>query len=263
MLDAVPEPFYIRNRQPSHESQTAIWLFLFMPMNCIVTAGPTIEPLDEVRRLTNFSTGKLGTELAAYLHRLGHKVTLLRSRTAVFNQVPPGVSLQIFSTTSDLFHLLHEHSAKSEDIQMVFHAAAVCDFKFGDLYRKDASGNLVAVNQDGKIPTHTGPLFAALLPTPKILNQLRTLFPSARIIGWKYEVDGSRQDAMTKGIRQMTEAQTDACVVNGPAYGKGFSLLLKEKESDSKTPTLHAEDHSKLFLLLSNWIQGEKMNSEL
>ena len=36
-------------------------------MNCIVTAGPTFEPLDDVRRLTNFSTGRLGTELANFL----------------------------------------------------------------------------------------------------------------------------------------------------------------------------------------------------
>ena len=36
-------------------------------MKCIVTAGPTYEPLDKVRRLTNFSTGQLGTELANHL----------------------------------------------------------------------------------------------------------------------------------------------------------------------------------------------------
>ena len=36
-------------------------------MRCIVTAGPTYEPLDEVRRLTNFSTGRLGIELANFL----------------------------------------------------------------------------------------------------------------------------------------------------------------------------------------------------
>ena len=39
----------------------------FKNMNCIVTAGPTYEPMDNVRRLTNFSTGKLGTELANFL----------------------------------------------------------------------------------------------------------------------------------------------------------------------------------------------------
>src|SRR3954471_6241897 len=46
-------------------------------VHCLVTAGPTYEPLDEVRRLTNFSTGQLGTELAAFLTANGHRVTLL------------------------------------------------------------------------------------------------------------------------------------------------------------------------------------------
>ena len=46
-------------------------------MNCIVTAGPTYEPLDDVRRLTNFSTGRLGTELANFLAARGHTVILL------------------------------------------------------------------------------------------------------------------------------------------------------------------------------------------
>ena len=51
-------------------------------MNCIVTAGPTFEPLDEVRRLTNFSTGRLGMELANFLAARGHKVVLLIGETA-------------------------------------------------------------------------------------------------------------------------------------------------------------------------------------
>ena len=46
-------------------------------MRCIVTAGPTFEPLDEVRRLTNFSTGRLGTELANFLQAAGGDVSLL------------------------------------------------------------------------------------------------------------------------------------------------------------------------------------------
>jgi phosphopantothenate---cysteine ligase (CTP) len=43
----------------------------------VVTAGPTFEPLDEVRRLTNFSSGKLGSQLADYLVAHGHQVILL------------------------------------------------------------------------------------------------------------------------------------------------------------------------------------------
>jgi drug/metabolite transporter (DMT)-like permease len=47
-------------------------------MKCIVTAGPTYEELDEVRRMTNFSTGALGSELANYLVDQGRAVELLR-----------------------------------------------------------------------------------------------------------------------------------------------------------------------------------------
>ena len=53
-------------------------------MNCIVTAGPTYEPLDDVRRLTNFSTGRLGTELANYLAARGHNVILLLGEPATY-----------------------------------------------------------------------------------------------------------------------------------------------------------------------------------
>ena len=66
------------------------WLFLppvpayAAAMNCIVTAGPTIERLDDVRRLTNFSTGRLGTELANFFTARGHKVALLISESATY-----------------------------------------------------------------------------------------------------------------------------------------------------------------------------------
>ena len=43
-------------------------------MRCIVTAGPTYESLDEVRRLTNFSTGRLGAQLARFLGERGEFV---------------------------------------------------------------------------------------------------------------------------------------------------------------------------------------------
>ena len=45
-------------------------------MNFIVTAGPTYEELDNVRRLTNFSTGRLGSELVNFLVARGHQVEI-------------------------------------------------------------------------------------------------------------------------------------------------------------------------------------------
>ena len=71
-------------------------------MNCIVTAGPTYEPLDDVRRLTNFSTGRLGTELANFLAARGHKVTLLVGEQATYSGERGMEHVIFFSTTADL-----------------------------------------------------------------------------------------------------------------------------------------------------------------
>src|ERR1700758_4552980 len=98
-------------------------------MNCIVTAGPTFEPLDQVRRLTNFSTGRLGSELAAFLHGKGHNVVLLLSDQAAYRGNTKALQVETFTTTADLREQLR--SLSSDSVNAVFHAAAVCDFGFG------------------------------------------------------------------------------------------------------------------------------------
>ena len=65
-----------------------------MRLRCIVTAGPTCEPLDDVRRLTNFSTGRLGSRLAAHLASQGHEVVLLRGEAAT-HSLPVEASITI------------------------------------------------------------------------------------------------------------------------------------------------------------------------
>jgi phosphopantothenoylcysteine decarboxylase/phosphopantothenate--cysteine ligase len=64
-----------------------------------------------------------------------------------------------------------------------------------------------------------------LTPTPKILQRLRGWFPKARLAGWKYELEGDRAQVINLAEKQLEENQTDACVVNGPAYGMGYGLV--------------------------------------
>ena len=192
-------------------------------MNCVVTAGPTYEPLDDVRRLTNFSTGRLGTELANYLAARGHKVILLIGETAVYAGERKAQRVEFFSTAVDLREKLKSFSAKKVD--GIFHAAAVGDFAFGRVFEPDANGKLAEIKGEKKLSTRRGKLLAELLPTPKILLELRGWFPKTKIVGWKFEADGRRADAISAGQSQVAECSTDFCVVNGPAYGEGFGLV--------------------------------------
>ena len=189
-------------------------------MNCIVTAGPTVEPLDSVRRLTNHSTGTLGTELANHLASHGHPVLLLRSLTATAAPPIPGVATETFGTSRELLALFQRH-ATGEPVAL-FHAAAVGDFEVGSVFRREADGSLTRL-QSGKYSTRDGDLLAELRPTPKVLAQLRDLYPKAWITGWKFEVDGTRDDVMVRARAQVEDCRSDAVVANGPAHGPGFT----------------------------------------
>ena len=191
-------------------------------MNCVVTAGPTYETMDNVRRLTNFSTGRLGTELANFLTARGHTVTLLRGEQATFCGDQQALRVKPFSTTADLMEKLQ--ALAKLDIGAVFHAAAVSDFTFGKIWLRSEQGELSEI-KSGKISTRQGTLLAELVPTPKIIASLRTCYPQAKLIGWKFEVDGDRTSVLRAAESQLRDCRTDACVANGPAFGPGFGLV--------------------------------------
>lgn len=208
-------------------------------MRCIVTAGPTWEPLDRVRRLTNFSTGSLGGDLANALALEGHDVLLFLSEAATWHSPLAAVGVEPFSTTDSLADGLRRLATPGPIA--IFHAAAVSDYRPGTVFLRGADGTLTPLTA-GKVDSRAGSLLVELVATPKVLPQLRDWFPDARITGWKYEVDGTADDALDRGRRQLASARTDACVVNGPACGTGFTLLRRDLPAvllDSRAQLIH------------------------
>lgn len=210
-------------------------------MICLVTAGPTFEPLDGARRITNFSTGQLGTELANFLAAQGHEVTLLIGQQATYPGERRAQHVETFTTTMDLSARLEARVGKS--IGAVFHAAAVSDFAFGKVWSRAPDGQLTEI-KSGKYSTREGTLLAELVPTKKIIANLREWFPEARLTGWKYEVEGNQMDVIDTGKKQIAECRLDSCVANGPAYGNGFGLLQKDGAC------AHFENKAELFAAL-------------
>lgn len=193
-------------------------------MHCIVTAGPTYETMDNVRRLTNFSTGRLGTDLANFLTERGHAVTLLLGEQATHGGERKAQRVEPFTTTANLREKFRAFATLN--VGAVFHAAAVSDFTFGKIWLRSPAGELSEV-QSGKISTRQGTLLAELVPTPKLIAELRGLFPVAKLVGWKYEVDGDRARVLAAAEQQLRDCRTDVCVANGPAYGSGFGIVTE------------------------------------
>lgn len=183
-------------------------------MTSLVTMGPTQEPLDTMRLISNRSTGELGTLLAETLAAGGNHVIALRGTGSTASYAPlhhEKIRVIPFTTTEDLRQALEKLSVSTR-IDAVYHAAAVSDF-------------YLPGGGQGKIPTKQGALTLTLEPTPKLLPKMRSWFPEARITGWKFEASGGREESLAAGRVQITECTTDACVVNGPSYGEGFGLL--------------------------------------
>jgi phosphopantothenoylcysteine decarboxylase/phosphopantothenate--cysteine ligase len=214
-------------------------------MNCIVTAGPTYEKMDEVRRLTNFSTGQLGTELANFLTASGHDVTLLIGEQATYCGERRVNRVETFSTTDDLRQWLRAQA--DGGVNAIFHVAAVSDFTFGKIWARSSQGELTEVRA-GKISTRQGTLLAELVPTRKIISELRDWYPQSKLIGWKYEADGNRSSVVANAARQLHESLTDACVANGPGYGDGFGIVTPNGRC------AHAVERPALFEALASLI---------
>lgn len=189
-----------------------------MRMKIVITCGPGSEPIDAVRRITNFSTGELGILLANRLARAGCGVTLFRGTGATCAIPVEGATVVPFTTNDDLRAAL-EALPHRDDVAAIFHAAALCDFKITRVLDADG-GELKA----SKIPSSLPRLQLVLEPSPKLIAELRALFPKSRIVGWKYELAGGRDEAVGKAVQQIHANQTDACVVNGAAYGAGFGF---------------------------------------
>ncbi len=207
-----------------------------------VTCGPTYEPIDEVRRITNFSTGRLGTKLGNFLTALGHEVFSLRGHYATYTGPNNAAHIIPFTTTENLAENLRR-LAETAQIEAVFHAAAVADFRVDQIL--DESGASV---QGRKISSRAGSLALILMPTVKIIRNLRAWFPQARLFGWKFEVEGNRDQALANARHQIQECATDVCVVNGRAYGEGFGVLVSDGQF------AHCPDEVSLFETLHDGI---------
>ena len=196
-------------------------------LHAIVTCGPSYEPIDEVRRITNFSTGELGELLTNRLTRAGFAVTCLGGVAAPRTWSLEGAEYVPFTTNDDLQAKLTALSERAE-VAAVFHAAALADFRVG------------RTGDERKLSSRAGALTLTLIPAAKLIGQLRELFPRAWIVGWKYELDGTAELAIAKARRQLAENHTDLSIVNGAAYGEGFGIVR------SAGPLDHLADKSAL-----------------
>ena len=169
-------------------------------MKVIVTCGPSYEPIDQVRRLTNFSTGELGVHLSNQLTRAGFEVFCLKGSGATYPGPADHCHLSLFDTNDNLLELLEQTSAAHE-IAAVFHVAALCDYKVKRV--EDDQGRSC---NSPKIASRSGALTISLESATKVIAKMRHLFAESILVGWKYEFAGTPPEALAKPCGRYTLA---------------------------------------------------------
>ena len=146
----------------------------------LVTAGPTQEPLDPVRYITNRSSGKMGYALAEAAAARGARVLLVSG--PVHLPEPPGVSLTHVRTAREMRDAVF---ANLEPATIVIKAAAVADY------------HLASVPQQ-KLKKTAARISLELDPTPDILAELGSQKGDRLLIGFAAETENVRQEARRK-----------------------------------------------------------------
>lgn len=165
----------------------------------LLTAGPTREPLDAVRVLTNPSSGRMGVELAREAGLRGAEVTLVYGPAPT--PPPAGVKLVRVQTAAEMARAVQEE-LRNQRYDAFVGVAAVADYAPSQVY-------------DGKRPTADGSITVELVPTPKILDQVRGWQPDLLVVGFKAESD---RDRLLPAARARLD-RVDAMIANLVGHG--------------------------------------------
>ena len=167
----------------------------------VITAGPSREPLDPVRYISNRSSGKMGYALARAAVLRGAEVVLVSGPTAL--EAPSGARLISVNTAAEMRQALLEEFPGSTSVIM---AAAVADYRPVEISNK-------------KLKRAKGPLDLRLEPNPDILQELGQKKNGKLLVGFAAETE----DLTTNAARKLREKNIDMIVANDVTQpGGGF-----------------------------------------
>jgi phosphopantothenoylcysteine decarboxylase/phosphopantothenate--cysteine ligase len=196
----------------------------------LVTAGPTQEPLDPVRVITNRSSGKMGYALAQAALNRGAQVTLVTGPVTI--PLPTGAKVVPVKTAREMAKEVLGRAAKTDLLVM---AAAVADFRAASLSAH-------------KIKKTRGGMTIRLVPNPDILGEvLKRKGKGPVVMGFAAETQDLQKNAKAKWARK----PCDLLVANRVGMGaRGFESDRNEfwvfKKGRSKPIHLAADLKSRL-----------------
>ena len=216
---AMLEPIDIFHKTCKELLKTSYW----ENRRVVLSGGGTVEKIDDVRYISNFSSGKMASSLAIALYYLGADVSLVITRG--YENIPKDIDLQIVDSSQTMFLALQDKLAlKSLKKSFLFMVAAISDY----IPKESFSGKLKK-EQLGETWS---------LELAKNIDILATLNKSEiYAIGFKAEMD--KKEAKTNAQNMLKNKNLDAVCLNildeNNSFGSqnnNIELILKDKSFD-------------------------------
>jgi phosphopantothenoylcysteine decarboxylase/phosphopantothenate--cysteine ligase len=193
----------------------------------LVTAGGTREKIDDVRYITNRSSGKMGAAIAEACFMRGAEVLLLRAEHA--EKPRYNIKQETFTSAKDLFTLIKKHS---KDYDYIYHAAAVSDFQVKQFVT-------------GKISSKENHMLE-LQPTEKIVNQIKKFNQKIKVIAFKAVYGLDETKVFDNAWEKLQESNADAIIVNDVSKpDRGFESDQNEVYVITKDKQIKKIPHAK------------------
>jgi phosphopantothenoylcysteine decarboxylase/phosphopantothenate--cysteine ligase len=179
-------------------------------MRVLVTAGPTVEPIDPIKIITNRSSGKMGVAVARVAVSRGAEVTLIYGPGT---EAPPSNAKVVrVQTTREMCEAFERELKSPHDI--IISTAAAQDFTV----ERPAEQKL----------RHSEPPTLKLIPAPRVIDGARKLAPDAFVVGFKAEFNVSDEELLRAAKAKLGEG-LDMVVANDVARsGAGFGADTNE-----------------------------------
>jgi phosphopantothenoylcysteine decarboxylase/phosphopantothenate--cysteine ligase len=201
-------------------------------MRILITGGPTREYLDDVRFLSNASSGKMGYALAEAAVAAGNQVVLV---SGPVNLDPPrGCEFHAVETTSQMYDACLEHFAACDG---VIGAAAVCDYRPSE-------------RLPGKFSKTGRPIVVELIENPDILAELGRRKEHRWVVGFALESQNPRENA----LRKLRAKGCDAIVLNHPGAIGAESNRVELIDKSGQTVAACDAGKAEIARLLVAWI---------
>lgn len=200
-------------------------------MNILITAGGTTEAIDQVRGITNHSSGRLGKAIAERFLAAGNHVTYLATPTAA---KPAELEAVTIKSTLDLYEKM-QYLLENQTFDAVIHSMAVSDFTPVNTLNKegfieafsreltDTSPESVARALDAlsegaasasKISSATEELIVFMKQTPKVIHLIKMMQPETCLVGFKLLVGVSKKELFSVARESLVKNHSDFVLAN-------------------------------------------------